>query len=49
MQLFSSRVSDSKIKNDAQFQDLFELLKNVVAAEEYLSFNDDVETHEDAG
>ena len=31
-------------QDDAQFQDLFQLLSTEVTGEEYLSFNDDVET-----
>ena len=36
-----------KAQNDAEFQDLFQLLTTKVTAEEYLSFVDDVETHEE--
>ena len=34
-------------QDDAEFQDLFQLLTTKVTAEEYLSFVDDVETHEE--
>ena len=37
-----------KAQDDAEFQDLFQLLKTEVTAEGYLSFDDDVETHEEA-
>ena len=35
-------------QDDAEFSDLFQLLTTKVIAEEYLSFDDDVETHEQA-
>ena len=35
-----------KAQDDAKFQDLFQLLTTEVTAEGYLSFDDDVETHE---
>ena len=34
-------------QDDAEFQDLFQLLTIEVIAKEYLSFDDDVETHEE--
>ena len=33
-------------QDDAEFEDLLQLLTTEVAAEDYLSFHDDVETHE---
>ena len=35
-------------QDDAEFQDLFQVLTTKVTAGEYLSFVDDVETHEEA-
>ena len=34
-------------QDDAEFQDLFQLLTIEVIAKEYLPFDDDVETHEE--
>ena len=40
---------NEKTEDNAEFRDLFQLLTSEVTAEEYLSFDDDVEMHEDAG
>ena len=35
-------------QGNAEFQDLLQLFTTEVTAEEYLSFDDDVETHQEA-
>ena len=35
-------------QDDAEFQDLLQLFTTEVTAEDYLSFDDDAETHEEA-
>ena len=35
-------------QGDAEFQDLFQLLTTEVMVQEYFSFDDDVETHDEA-
>ena len=48
--MFSSILQNTTeaAQDDAEFEDLLQLLTTEVAAEDYLSFDDDVETHEQA-